>query len=248
MYEEYYSSVGGISADAGVLAGATTITDNNVGFYWTEDDGMVATTTTCTSCEYEVYGISADGRTVVGGVPDGSWGPRALYGIIEEDGSVTLHEIGLSQDLLRLVDASGDGSIMVGTDPFAAIYFAGDSDPLVLQDYLEQYLGEALDGWELGTVTGISDDGLTFVGYGSNPVGATEGWIAHVPEPSTALLLAFGLAGLAAAGRRSMGAEASAPCSVSDRRIEQQLETCGMPVHYVGLLPLRNPQYLRPDP
>jgi hypothetical protein len=51
-------------------------------------------------------------------------------------------------------------------------------------------------------VTGISPDGLTLVGYGTNRDGRIEGWIAHldhplfVPEPSTWLLAAFGVAGL----------------------------------------------------
>jgi hypothetical protein len=36
-------------------------------------------------------------------------------------------------------------------------------------------------------------------GYGTNTSGEVEGWIAVIPEPSTALLLTWGLAGLGAA-------------------------------------------------
>ena len=39
---------------------------------------------------------------------------------------------------------------------------------------------------------GISDDGLTIVGYGINPDGFHEAWIATVPEPSTLILFALG--------------------------------------------------------
>ena len=41
-------------------------------------------------------------------------------------------------------------------------------------------------------VSGISDDGKTIVGYGTNPEGNTEAWIATIPEPATLLLLGLG--------------------------------------------------------
>ena len=49
-----------------------------------------------------------------------------------------------------------------------------------------------LTGWALKSATGISADGLTIVGTGTNPVGFDEGWIATIPEPSTLLLLGLG--------------------------------------------------------
>ncbi len=65
-------------------------------------------------------------------------------------------------------------------------------------------LGLDLTGWALFEARGISDDGLTIVGFGANPSGQTEVWIAIVPELSAALLLALGLAALAV-GRRRQG-------------------------------------------
>jgi hypothetical protein len=58
-------------------------------------------------------------------------------------------------------------------------------------------------------VTGISPDGLTLVGYGTNREGRIEGWIAHldhplfVPEPSTWLLAGLGFCALLARRRWS---------------------------------------------
>lgn len=52
--------------------------------------------------------------------------------------------------------------------------------------------GLDLTGWTLDTAYGISADGLTFVGYGYNPSGDTEAWVATVPEPATIILLALG--------------------------------------------------------
>ena len=50
--------------------------------------------------------------------------------------------------------------------------------------------GLDLTGWTLSTATGISDDGMTVVGFGENPDGNTEGFIAILPETSTLSLLA----------------------------------------------------------
>ena len=38
---------------------------------------------------------------------------------------------------------------------------------------------------------------VTIASFGTDPFGDTEGWIATIPEPSTALLLGLGLLGLA---------------------------------------------------
>jgi hypothetical protein len=54
-----------------------------------------------------------------------------------------------------------------------------------------------LTGWSLNRALAVSGDGLTIVGYGTNPSGSPEGWIAVIPEPSSALLFVSGLALLA---------------------------------------------------
>jgi hypothetical protein len=47
----------------------------------------------------------------------------------------------------------------------------------------------------------ISDDGMTIVGEGVNPLGIDEGWVAVLPEPGVAAILMLG-AGAIAAGKR----------------------------------------------
>lgn len=64
-------------------------------------------------------------------------------------------------------------------------------------------LGVDLTGWQLSSTNGISADGRTIVGYGTNPSGPPEAWIAVIPEPGTAILVSLGLVGLASVRRRS---------------------------------------------
>ena len=50
-----------------------------------------------------------------------------------------------------------------------------------------------LTGWNLEEAMGLSDDGLTISGWGYNPDGHREGWVAHIPEPASLGLMLIGL-------------------------------------------------------
>ncbi|MCP4904798.1 MAG: PEP-CTERM sorting domain-containing protein [bacterium] len=66
---------------------------------------------------------------------------------------------------------------------------------------LLELVGLDLSGWNLSGATGVLANGTRIVGYGGSPdVGLGEGFVAVIPEPSTALLMGLGFAGLA--GRR----------------------------------------------
>ncbi|HPD46935.1 MAG TPA: PEP-CTERM sorting domain-containing protein [Anaerohalosphaeraceae bacterium] len=144
--------------------------------------------------------LSGDGSTIMGArsffgeLPyDDSfvWTPEGGYTYLGTiDGFVSNHAL----------DISYDGSIVVGTlfddimnrQEHAAYIWTVQSGIRLIQDILENDYGLDLAGWRLTSATGISDDGLTIVGNGFNPLGFEEGWIATIPEPSTLLLTALG--------------------------------------------------------
>jgi hypothetical protein len=56
-----------------------------------------------------------------------------------------------------------------------------------LHEVLTNNYGLDLTGWQLSAAGGISSDGATIVGYGINPAGMTEAWIANLKPPSLAI-------------------------------------------------------------
>ncbi len=163
--------------------------------------------------------ISADGTTVVGWSEAVEWFLLFRWTAEEvlafrwtaEEGMVTLGDLpGGSVDSVAL-DVSADGSIIVGESDGAlggeAFIWDGAHGMRSLKTVLTEEYGLDLSGWELGRAEGISDDGMTIVGEGVNPMGFDEAWIAVVPEPG---VLAFMVAGgVFASFRRRRGRAAA---------------------------------------
>ena len=96
----------------------------------------------------------------------------------------------------RAYGVCADGTIIVGdssTDLWMeAFIWDPDNGIRNLKDVLQNDYGLDLTGWTLEAAMAISDDGLTIVGYGENPDGYNEAWVATIPEPATLLLLGLG--------------------------------------------------------
>jgi len=109
-------------------------------------------------------------------------------------------------------DISADASVVVGAVRFpeaplgsyeAVLWTTGAGMRTVASVLRDDYgIATAFAGWTSTVATAISSDGIAIAGYGTNPAGDTEAWLAIIPEPGTGLLLGLGLFGLAASVRR----------------------------------------------
>lgn len=95
------------------------------------------------------------------------------------------------------------GWVALGGDPVATIWergLDGSYAEYTAAEYLSSRGVIGMDGWQLGGVSGISDDGTMIAGWGINPIGQSDGWVAMVPAPGPLALL--GIGGVLAARRR----------------------------------------------
>jgi len=211
---QFRSSAYGISADGSVVVGVGNLTGSgsapSEAFRWTESGGMVGLgSLPGGGSQSFANGTSADGSVVVGS-GNSSSGTEA-FRWTESGGMVGLGDLpgGIFGSLAR--DVSADGSVVVGNSSIAwdETIAVGTNETFVWDETngmraLIQILADQgidMTGWNLSDATGISADGLTIVGTGTNPLGFTEAWIATIPEPSTALMLALGITGIAARQR-----------------------------------------------
>jgi uncharacterized membrane protein len=190
----------GISADGSVVVGSSYSAPQQLqGFRWTAAAGMVAIPFLPGAQGQAAYAyaeaISANGNAIVGesrsilsgnGVEAYRWTAAGIQPLGDLPG-------GSFQSFAYCVNA--DGSVVAGRatiegpgGPFgggsqgrAFIWDAQDG----IRDLHEvlQAGGVNLAGWSLQEVRGISADGLTLAGIGTNPANQTQAWLATLPPP-----------------------------------------------------------------
>jgi probable HAF family extracellular repeat protein len=214
------SSANGVSADGSIVVGnSLSNNESPEAFAWTAGAGMkplgflpgIYNTSNATA-------ISANGATVVGSSINASENSEAVRwasGVIAPLGFLSV--LPTDNPYSGATGVSGDGSTIVGfsgagtyggqntpsPDSAAAFIWTADHGMQSLQALL--WANDALPaGWNLWDATGISPDGRTIVGIGTDPAGKTEAWIAQVPEPSGLALSAVAAAVVvfAVVGRR----------------------------------------------
>jgi hypothetical protein len=116
----------------------------------------------------------------------------------------------------QALSTSADGSVVVGLSSSAsgteAFLWDAINGMRALDDVLMTDFGLDLTGWTLQHARGVSDDGLVIAGFGTNPDGFTEAFIADmrenvvvaVPAPEAVALFGVGLLALVYIRRKRM--------------------------------------------
>ena len=131
----------------------------------------------------DAFSVSADGSTVVGwSVSTGT--VFEAFRWTSGGGMVGLGDFPSSIFESRANGVSGDGSVVVGqgTSSFGNEAFIWDAGNGLqnLKTVLESQLGFPLTGWTLTDALAVSADGTTIVGYGNNPTGNIEAYVAVI--------------------------------------------------------------------
>ncbi|QQE12789.1 hypothetical protein JD969_04815 [Planctomycetota bacterium] len=130
-------------------------------------------------------GVSNDG-TVVAGVSNSSKGYEA-FRWVKGEGMVGLGDFeGGEYKSSAWTGVSGNGKVIVGQGTtedgsVACIWDAEHGMRSIKEVLIECGLGEKVKGWKLTSANGVNLDGRTIVGFGVNPKGGKEGWIATLP-------------------------------------------------------------------
>jgi probable HAF family extracellular repeat protein len=165
----------GVSADGSVVVGDS----GGEAFRWTADGGMVGLGVMPGGSSSRANGVSADGSVVVGNSGGEAFRWTAAGGMV----GLGVIPGGSSS---RANGVSADGSVVVGRssskERFAVAFIWNSTSGIRALEQVLTELGIDLTGWTLTYATGVSVDGLTIVGSGSQ--GA---WIAVLPKPIIAV-------------------------------------------------------------
>ncbi len=202
------SSANGVSGDGSTIVGyiRNPATDQIRAVRWTDEGLFSLGILPGLGGNGTAFSISADGSTVVGW--SGSGAKYQAFRWTENEGMRGLGYLPGFNYSVGWASSYG-GTAIVGhastsnltQTPGGAFLWTPSTGMLSLQQLLTSR-GVLPDGWQLTVASGISFDGSTIVGYGVNPQGVTEGWVAHVPEPGAVGLAATGAAILAGAAVR----------------------------------------------
>ena len=172
------SEAWGISNDGSVVVGNSKNADYWEAFRWTKEGGVVGLGHPLDYLMSFATGISADGSVAVGSIGHSTIDEEAVCW--KSNGSIIKLGSGFA------LSCSADGSFIVGYSHFlgesriSAFLWDSTNGMQNLKDILTKVYELDLDGWHLSEAIDISEDGYTIVGYGINPYGTYEAWIANL--------------------------------------------------------------------
>ncbi len=196
----------GVSADGVAVVGVALVPQGREAFRWTQAGGLqLLGDLLGGQHESQATAISHDGSTVVGTTSSAQTPPGRSTEPFRWTTDAGMTSLGFPQGRLSASpnDVSGDGSLVVGTSyrgvngdsALKAFVWNEEGGSQDLKYWLstDHRLSNALLGWELSEANAVSADGKVIVGYGINPAGKYEGWVAVVPEPGALSTLTIAL-------------------------------------------------------
>ncbi len=180
----FASKATGVSANGLVVGGQGRSTLGFEVFRWTSGGGMVALGDLPGGVFFsDAFGISADG-SALGGWRMISDSDFEAFRWTSGGGMVGLGDLPGGIFESRANSVSADGSLVVGqgtsSSGLEAFIWDDVNGMQSLQVVLEAQLGSSLTGWTLTDAVGISADGSTIVGFGNNPSGFQEAYVAVI--------------------------------------------------------------------
>jgi probable HAF family extracellular repeat protein len=205
----FASTAEAVSGDGSVVVGVADLIDDLTStaqaFRWTSAEGMVGLGDLPGGAfASAANGVSADGSVIVGN-------GRSALGIeafrwTAAGGMVGLGDLPGGSVEAGAFDVSADGSTIVGYGTSAlgreAFLWTSGGGMKNLRQLLIAGGATGLSGWTLTQARAISADGRVIAGFGRNPAGNSEAWIAVIPEPSSLLQLAVAAVAIGSVLRR----------------------------------------------
>jgi probable HAF family extracellular repeat protein len=171
----------GISADGSVIVGRSNSANGNEAFRWTSGGGMVGLGDLAGgSFNSQAYGISADGSVIVG-LSESANGFEA-FRWTSGGGMVGLGDLAGGSFVSSATAVNADGSVIVGASISAngtEAFRWTQADGMQSIRALLVSAGVDMTGWDLVEARGVSADGRTIAGSGTDPSADTEAWIAY---------------------------------------------------------------------
>ncbi len=182
----FWSMATAVSADGATIVGAGATDIGFEPFKWTADGGLVRLGDPVGNYfPGTPFDISADASTVVGRGTDFDTGRIDAYRWTSATGFVRLGSLSGALPNSHAYGVSGNGGVVVGEcisangqTREAFIWRPGTGMQRVQTLLTSQSVD--LTGWTLRSAEGVSDDGRVIVGWGINPSGNTEGWLARL--------------------------------------------------------------------
>ena len=178
-----------ISSDGSVMVGV----NNSLAFRWKEATGQISLGTLPGGTESVALDVSADGAVVVGTTADRFTSQAFRW--TQATGMAGLGFLPGGDPYTAGRAVSADGRVIVGESSSLQgalgnrVFIWDEANGM--RDLREVLIaqGDDLEGWRLAWATDVSADGRTIVGWGFNPEGQTEGWLARLAPASQSVTI-----------------------------------------------------------